>query len=221
MAQPGAEYVAALWSTWLSGSIAVPLALSHPPSELDYVLRDAGISVVLATDEFQALLQPLTSEVGARLLHVAPILPGQPSAAAPAAADAPEAAPVDTAAEGARGALIIYTSGTTGRPKGALHTHGSLKAQIDSMVGAWEWADGDRILHPLPLHHIHGIVNALLCPHSVGAAVEFLPKFSPTGMWSRLRAGAAGTAPPVTVFMGVPTMYVRLLQVRRRRRVAA
>jgi malonyl-CoA/methylmalonyl-CoA synthetase len=110
------------------------------------------------------------------------------------------------------GALIIYTSGTTGRPKGALHTHASLGAQIASLVGAWEWAETDRIVHPLPLHHIHGIVNALLCPHAVGAAVEFVPKFSPSGLWARLRGGAEGTAPPVTVFMGVPTMYVRLLQ---------
>ncbi len=110
------------------------------------------------------------------------------------------------------GALIIYTSGTTGRPKGALHTHGSLAAQVASLVGAWAWAESDRIVHPLPLHHIHGIVNALLCPHAVGAAVEFVPKFSPSGLWARLRAGADGSAPPVTVFMGVPTMYVRLLQ---------
>lgn len=110
------------------------------------------------------------------------------------------------------GALIIYTSGTTGRPKGALHTHGSLAAQVSSLVRAWEWSESDRILHPLPLHHIHGIVNALLCPHSVGAAVEFSQKFSPSGLWSRLRAGVAGSAPPVSVFMGVPTMYVRLLQ---------
>ena len=205
MAQPGAEYVAAMWSAWLSGSVAVPLALSHPPAELSYVLRDAGISVVLATEEFQALLGPLAAEAGAHLLQVATL---QPAAVQPAAAVAGEA----EQGEAARGALIIYTSGTTGRPKGALHTHGSLKAQIDSMVSAWEWAASDRILHPLPLHHIHGIVNALLCPHAVGATVEFVPKFSPSGMWSRLRAGAGGQQPPVTVFMGVPTMYVRLLQ---------
>ena len=110
------------------------------------------------------------------------------------------------------GALIIYTSGTTGRPKGALHTHGSLAAQIGSLVSAWEWGAGDRILHPLPLHHIHGIVNALLCPHAVGAAVEFMPKFSPNGLWARLRQGQQPGGAPVTVFMGVPTMYVRLLQ---------
>jgi malonyl-CoA/methylmalonyl-CoA synthetase len=198
MAAPGAEYVASMWGAWLSGSIAVPLALSHPSSELSYVLRDAGVSVILATEEFAALLAPLAAECGAQLLCVPSLAPGASASAAVAAGEEP----LDSA-----GALIIYTSGTTGRPKGALHTHGSLASQVGSLVTAWEWAPTDRILHPLPLHHIHGIVNALLCPHTVGAAVEFLPRFSPTGLWSRLRA-----QPPATVFMGVPTMYVRLLQ---------
>ena len=77
MAQPGAEYVAAMWSAWLSGSVAVPLALSHPPAELSYVLRDAGISVVLATEEFATLLAPLAAECGAQLLRVAAMEPSQ------------------------------------------------------------------------------------------------------------------------------------------------
>ena len=77
MASPGAEYVAALWSTWLAGSVAVPLALTHPPAELSYVLRDAGISVVLATDEFAAVLAPLALECGAQLLRLDAMTPKQ------------------------------------------------------------------------------------------------------------------------------------------------
>jgi len=77
MASPGAEYVAALWSTWLAGTVAVPLALTHPPAELSYVLRDAGISVVLATDEFASVLAPLASECGAHLLRLDAMTPKQ------------------------------------------------------------------------------------------------------------------------------------------------
>jgi acyl-CoA synthetase (AMP-forming)/AMP-acid ligase II len=77
MASPGAEYVAALWSTWLAGTVAVPLALTHPPAELSYVLRDAGISVVLATDEFASVLAPLASECGAHLLRLDTMTPKQ------------------------------------------------------------------------------------------------------------------------------------------------
>jgi len=70
---------------------------------------------------------------------------------------------------------------------GALHTHRSVNAQTAGLCSAWEWEQQDRILHCLPLHHIHGIVNALLCPLAVGAAVECLPKFSPSKVWSHLQ----------------------------------
>lgn len=69
---------------------------------------------------------------------------------------------------------------------GVLHTHRSVMSQVNALVNAWEWQGSDRILHALPLHHVHGIVNALYCPLAVGAAVEALPKFSPTAVWSAL-----------------------------------
>ena len=55
------------------------------------------------------------------------------------------------------------------------------------MQEAWGWRQDDTILHALPLHHIHGIVNALLCAHASGACVELLPKFSPTAVWESLQ----------------------------------
>lgn len=59
---------------------------------------------------------------------------------------------------------------------GALHTHASLLSMVDTLCTAWEWQQQDRILHALPLHHVHGIVNALLCPlrsgkHALHAAI--------------------------------------------------
>ena len=129
---------------------------------------------------------------------------------------APSLARKESFASPADGALIIYTSGTTGFPKGVLHTHGSLYAQCASLCEAWAWHPSDRIYHCLPLHHIHGVVNAWLCAHFAGACVEFAPVsrgFAPRTTWSRLRDGAdGGKKPPITVFMGVPTMYVMLLR---------
>jgi malonyl-CoA/methylmalonyl-CoA synthetase len=93
--------------------------------------------------------------------------------------------------------------------KGATHTHASLAAQCDSLAAAWEWRDDDLIYHALPLHHIHGIVNAWMCAHYVGARVEFGEGFSPRRFWSRTRDASE---PRITVFMGVPTMYVMLLR---------
>lgn len=51
------------------------------------------------------------------------------------------------------------------------------------MVQAWEWSEKDAILHMLPMHHIHGIVNAWLCAHNAGATVEFMDKFVPSDVW--------------------------------------
>lgn len=56
--------------------------------------------------------------------------------------------------EGANPALIIYTSGTTGKPKGVVHTHASIGAQVRMLAEAWEYTNSDRFLHCLPLHHI-------------------------------------------------------------------
>ncbi|KAI8464859.1 MAG: hypothetical protein J3K34DRAFT_380146 [Monoraphidium minutum] len=190
-AEPGFGYVAATWAAWMAGGVAVPLATSHPPSEIDYVLRDAGVSLVLAPESGAAKLADTVHAAGAAL-HV--LDPSLFAAAVP-----------EDAAAAARGALIIYTSGTTGRPKGALHTHGGLGAQVSCLVDAWRWAPADVILHALPLHHIHGIVNALHCAHAAGGCVDFMASFQPNAAWRRLRDGG------ITVLMAVPTMYTYLL----------
>ena len=72
---------------------------------------------------------------------------------------------------------------------GALHTHRGAGAHVAALCSAWQWGPGDRILHTLPLHHIHGIVNALYCAHAAGACVEFLPRFSPGEVWRCLEVG--------------------------------
>jgi malonyl-CoA/methylmalonyl-CoA synthetase len=107
------------------------------------------------------------------------------------------------------GALIIYTSGTTGKPKGAVSTHFTINAQTSVLVKAWYWTHEDRIHHILPLHHIHGVVNALLCPLYCGATVEMHAKFDAAQVWMRW---SEATLPRLTVFMSVPTVYAKLTQ---------
>lgn len=63
--------------------------------------------------------------------------------------------------------------------QGVVLTHGNLTAQIEAMVYSWGWTRNDVILHTLPLHHVHGIVNVLMTPFHCGATCVMLTKFDP------------------------------------------
>jgi malonyl-CoA/methylmalonyl-CoA synthetase len=84
-------------------------------------------------------------------------------------------------------------------------THAQLRAQIDSLLTAWEWTANDRALLVLPLHHVHGIVNVLGSALAAGAVCEILPQFETEPAWQRLASGE------ITVFSAVPTIYHRLI----------
>lgn len=191
LAPPGWHYVALQWGIWRAGGIAVPLAVSHPPAELEYVVQDADATIVVAHADFAEVLRPVAERNGRRFLLSDDAL-------------AAEAGPLPAVAESAR-AMIVYTSGTTGRPKGVVTTHANLRAQVTSLVQAWGWTADDRTLLVLPLHHVHGIVNVLACALWSGAACEILPRFDAGETWRVLESGR------LTLFMAVPTVYARLI----------
>jgi len=192
---PGFRYVALQWGIWRAGGIAVPLSVSHPRPELEYVLADTEPSAVLADSDFVARLQPSAETLSFRFARAVDALEHAPGAL-------PDVAP-------ARRAMILYTSGTTGRPKGVVLTHLNLTAQIESLVKAWEWNAGDHILEFLPLHHIHGIVNVISCALRAGAVCEILPAFDAHAVWERIGRGG------LTLFMAVPTIYAKLIDAWR------
>jgi acyl-CoA synthetase (AMP-forming)/AMP-acid ligase II len=101
--------------------------------------------------------------------------------------------------------LMVYTSGTTARPKGAVHTHASVSNMVKVLQEAWEWKDTDSILHVLPVHHIHGLVNILLCSLASNARCVFT-KFDDASRVAR-RIGEGD----ITLFMAVPTIYTKLI----------
>ncbi|MGD8862462.1 MAG: acyl-CoA synthetase [Myxococcales bacterium] len=190
---PGIDYVVTQWGIWCAGGIAVPLCTMHPPPELQYVIADSDADLIVAHPEFDDVLAPIAAERNARLLSTSELMQTEP-------------APLPSVADD-RGAMLIYTSGTTGKPKGALSTHAILAAQIRSVVEAWEWNERDRILHVLPLHHLHGILNLLCAALWSGAACELLPRFDPDRVWNRIAHGH-----DLTLFMAVPTIYARLIR---------
>jgi acyl-CoA synthetase (AMP-forming)/AMP-acid ligase II len=61
---------------------------------------------------------------------------------------------------------------------------------VKCLTQAWQWQAFDVMLHALPLHHVHGIINGLYCAHYSGAAISFLPKFSPAAVWKQLMVSA-------------------------------
>jgi malonyl-CoA/methylmalonyl-CoA synthetase len=186
------SYVAVQWGAWRAGGIAVPLATSHPPPELEYVLRDSGTELAVVGAEFFDALRPVAERAGVRLLSTEQVLGG------PAPRTLPALVPQ-------RRAMMVYTSGTTGRPKGVVTTHANLGSQVTSLIEAWGWVPDDRILLVLPLHHVHGIVNVVTCALRAGAACEMLPTFDPELVWERLASGR------LTLFMAVPTIYRKLI----------
>jgi malonyl-CoA/methylmalonyl-CoA synthetase len=188
---PGFDYAALLWGVWRAGGIAVPLAVSYPAAELEYVIRDAGADIVVGGPDFEPGLSPLAASAKARFATVGELKAGRLTA-------------LPAVAEGRR-AMMVYTSGTTGRPKGVVTTHASLAAQITSLIRAWGWTPDDRILLVLPLHHVHGIVNVLGCALWAGAMCEIHPRFDAEETWARLESGE------LTLFMAVPTTYRRLI----------
>jgi malonyl-CoA/methylmalonyl-CoA synthetase len=191
LAPPGFHYVALQWGIWRAGGIAVPLSAFHPRPELEYVLDDTTPAAVVAHPDFVDRLGPLAGERNLRFALSTEALDHT-------------AGPLPSVAQSQR-AMILYTSGTTGKPKGVVTTHENIAAQITSLVEAWGWTGDDRILEVLPLHHIHGIVNVIACALWVGAVCEICPAFDARKVWDRIARGA------LTLFMAVPTIYVRLI----------
>jgi len=100
-------------------------------------------------------------------------------------------------------AAILYTSGTTGRSKGAMLSHGNLASNIAVLHDVWQWQKSDVLLHALPLFHIHGLFVAAHGALYNGSKMMFLSKFDSAAVIRHL--------PRSTIFMGVPTYYMRLL----------
>lgn len=100
-------------------------------------------------------------------------------------------------------AVILYTSGTTGKPKGAMITHGNLVANTTTLSAAWGWQTDDVLLHALPIFHIHGLFVATHLVVFNGSQMNFMVKFDPEQVVNWM--------PQSSVYMGVPTNYVRLL----------
>ncbi len=183
------------------GAVFVPINTANTPHEFEYFLRDSQPHVAIVRPPDLPMLAPLARRAG--VVHVETLgeegegslpglvgeSPGECGAAAHAASSP---------------AAIVYTSGTTGRSKGAVLTRANLATNAAALVEAWRFTGSDVLLHTLPLFHVHGLFAAINTVLASASSLLLLPKFAAGSVLRHL--------PEVSVYMGVPTHYTRLLQ---------
>ncbi|ESZ98315.1 2-succinylbenzoate-CoA ligase [Sclerotinia borealis F-4128] len=186
--------------------VAVPLSPAFPAHELQYILDQSEASMLLSSNKFENKAQEvMNSDLKAKPKQVKLEKKLENLDFGRVTIEGPS--------EG-KGGMMLYTSGTTNRPKGVLLPQSVLTAQSKSLIEAWDYSPRDHLLHVLPLHHIHGIVNAILAPLFSGSTIEFLFPFNATAVWQRFAAPFLPnpkTKEPITFFTVVPTVYNRLL----------
>jgi len=182
------------------GFVYHPLNPGYKSAELEYFLGDAAPSVVVCDSRKINDIQPLAERADIRYVltldgdgHGSLIDESRDSFAGPICVVRAED---DLAA-------LLYSSGTTGVPKGIMLTHGNLLSNAQSLLETWAFTDRDRLLHALPVFHVHGLFVAIGCVLLSGASMRWLDAFDTSEVVRSL--------PECTVMMGVPTYYTRLL----------
>ncbi len=227
------EFILLHLATMHLGAITLPLNLVYPPDELKYFLEDSGAKLFFALkaskekiqsifpnlpdlqecifldpaepDDFNSLITH-NNVVSTPALHQtqcgASVRPSTNTQGYPTTNNlqSPISSLQDTA-------VIIYTSGTTGRPKGAEITHGNLVSNLQSLHEAWGWQPDDILLHVLPIFHVHGLFVALHGALHAGATTLLMRDFDGRKTLQTLVDRRC------TVFMAVPTIHQRLLDV--------
>ena len=171
------------------GVIFVPINILYKEREITHILTDAEPgAVVTEADPFPARV-PIwrPGELAAEARHLSSERP-----------------PV--ALDGDAAAALVYTSGTTGASKGAILSHNNFAANALNLITCWQISAADRFLLPLPLFHVHGLGNGLHVWLISGCRMRLLERFE------HQKAPAQFLDFRPTLFFGVPTIYVRLLE---------
>jgi len=183
-----------------AGYVYLPLNTAYQSSEIEYFIGNAEPSVVVCSGKNFGWVSKLAFKAGCT--HVFTLNEDRTGSLLERAAHhADTHEPAQRQASDL--AAILYTSGTTGRSKGAMLTHGNLLSNALTLKSYWRWQPGDVLIHALPIFHVHGLFVASHGALLNGSKMIWFSKFAPRAVVERL--------PEATVFMGVPTLYVRLL----------
>ncbi|PWF46739.1 malonate--CoA ligase [Massilia glaciei] len=187
-------------ATLRAGYVFLPLNPAYQSAELDYFVGNAAPAVLVCASKNQDWVGNIAGQAGTS--HVFTLNDDRTGTLLEHAARCSDRHQVAERGEGDL-AVILYTSGTTGRSKGAMLSHGNMLSNARVLKDYWGWRPGDVLMHVLPTFHIHGLFVAVHGALLNGSKMIWLARFAPRPVLQKL--------PEATVFMGVPTMYVRLL----------
>ncbi|HEY8710002.1 MAG TPA: malonyl-CoA synthase [Burkholderiaceae bacterium] len=183
-----------------AGLVYLPLNTAYQRGEIEYFIGNAEPSVVVCAKKNFGWVSRIAFTAGTA--HVFTLDDDRSgSLLQRAAPHSDRHAPALCGADDL--AAILYTSGTTGRSKGAMLSHGNLLSNARVLKRYWGWRPGDVLIHALPIFHVHGLFVASHGALLNGSKMIWFSRFEPKAVIARL--------PEATVFMGVPTLYVRLL----------
>ena len=187
-------------ATLRAGHVFLPLNTAYQSAEIEYFIGNAEPAVVVCTGRNFSWVSQLAFKAGTQ--HVFTLNDDRTGTLLERAAQCSDRhTPVTK--RGADLAAILYTSGTTGRSKGAMLTHDNLHSNAAMLKDYWGWVPGDVLIHALPIFHVHGLFVAIHGALLNGSKMLWHAKFDPKRVIADM--------PRASVFMGVPTLYVRML----------
>ena len=189
-----------------NGSIVVPMNTSFKGEEAKHMLNDSGAKIVLTDKECLSIIKKVLPELK-ELKHIIVTDGDEYTDFNEFIKNVSDENP-NIEINDEDGSIMFYTSGTTGRCKGALLSHKNMEADLKALKETWYLTDKDKLILTLPLYHIHGLGVALCGSFYNGYNLILKKKFDPEEVLESIQEKKA------TLFMGVPTMYIKILQVK-------
>ena len=200
------ELVYSLLGNFKNGSIVVPMNINFKEQEIHHILHDSGAKAIITDIERLPIVKNILSKLP-DLKHII-LVDGSESGYNfnELTKNASDKEP-NVVIKDEDYSIIFYTSRTTGKPKGAALNQINVTSNVKALAQAWKWAEDDVFLLTLPLYHIHGIGVALCGSLYVGNFTILRKKFVAEEVLETIQKRK------VTLFMGVPTMYFKLLEI--------
>lgn len=203
----GLELIYTTVSSFKLGAIVVPMNIAFREREIAYFLQDSEPKVIITDAERLPVLENVLKDLPSIRHIVVTNIHKTGCITFSDLCEVGDDSQPDVEVDDEDGAIIFYTSGTTGKPKGALLAQRSVTSNLEALRRAWRWTADDIFLLTLPMFHIHGLGVGLCGSLYTGCSTILKSKFDAEDVLNTIHNRK------VTLFMGVPTMYFRMLEI--------